>query len=105
RMGMVFVYNCNPASTAPDQRLVIEQLSREDMFVVVHEQVWTDTARLADVVLPATTFLEHRDLRRGYGTMRLYDSPAVAAPPGEARSNNQVFGALLERLDLVQPGD
>jgi anaerobic selenocysteine-containing dehydrogenase len=60
---------------------------------------------LADVVLPATAFLEHRELKRGYGTMRLFDSPAVATPPGEARSNNQVFGALLERLGLVRPGD
>jgi anaerobic selenocysteine-containing dehydrogenase len=101
----VFVYNCNPVATAPDQRGVIEQLSREDVFVVVHEQVMTDTARLADVVLPATAFLEHRDLRRGYGTMRMFDSPAVAAPPGEARSNNQLFGALLERLGLVRPDD
>jgi anaerobic selenocysteine-containing dehydrogenase len=65
----------------------------------------TDTARLADLVLPATTFLEHREIRRGYGAMRLYDSPAVAAPVGESRSNNQLFGALLERLGLVRPGD
>jgi hypothetical protein len=84
---------------------VIEQLSREDVFVVVHEQVMTDTARLADVVLPATAFLEHRELRRGYGTMRMFDSPAVVPPPGEARSNNQLFGALLERLGLVRDGD
>ena len=60
----LFVYNCNPVSTAPDQAGVIEQLSRDDLFVVVHEQVMTDTAQLADVVLPATAFLEHRDLRR-----------------------------------------
>ena len=101
----MFVYNCNPAATAPDQRRLIEQLQREDLFVVVHDQVWTDTAQLADVVLPATTFLEHREVRRGYGTMRLYDSPAVADPVGESRSNNQVFGALLERLGLVRDGD
>jgi anaerobic selenocysteine-containing dehydrogenase len=105
RIEAVVVYNCNPVATAPDQRGVIEQLSREDVFVVVHDQVMTDTARLADVVLPATAFLEHRDLRRGYGTMRMFDSPAVAAPPGEARSNNQLFGALLERLGLVREGD
>ena len=102
---LVFVYNCNPVATAPDQRGLVEQLAREDLFVVVHEQVMTDTAQLADVVLPATTFLEHRDLRRGYGTMRLYDSPAVAAPVGESRSNNAVFGALLARLGLERPGD
>ena len=105
RIECLFVYNANPAATAPAQRALIEQLAREDLFVVVHEQVWTDTAQLADVVLPATTFLEHRDLRRGYGTMRMYDSPAVAAPVGESRSNNQLFGALLERLGLVRPGD
>ncbi|HTR50431.1 MAG TPA: molybdopterin-dependent oxidoreductase [Kofleriaceae bacterium] len=102
---MLFVYNANPVATAPAQRALVEQLAREDLFVVVHEQVWTDTAQLADVVLPATAFLEHRDLRRGYGTMRLFDSPAVVAPPGEARTNNQLFGALLERLGLVRAGD
>ena len=101
----LFVYNCNPVATCPDQRGVVEQLSRDDLFVIVHEQVWTDTAQLADVVLPATAFLEHRDLRRGYGSMRLYDSPAVATPPGEARSNNELFGELLRRFELVRPGD
>ncbi len=101
----VFVYNCNPVATAPDQRAVIEQLSRDDVFVVVHDQVMTDTARIADVVLPATAFLEHRDLKRGYGTMRLFDSPAVATAPGEARTNNQLFGALLARLGLARPGE
>lgn len=101
----LFVYNCNPAVTAPDQRTVIEQLARDDLFVVVHDQVMTDTARLADVVLPATTFLEHREVRRGYGTMRLFDSPPVAAPVGQSRSNNQLFGALLDRLGLIRPGD
>src|SRR5689334_23720431 len=102
---LLFVYNCNPVATAPDQRLVIEQLSREDLFVVVHDQVMTDSVRLADIVLPATAFLEHRDLRRGYGTIRLFDSPAVATPVGQARSNNQLFGALATRLGLVRPGD
>jgi anaerobic selenocysteine-containing dehydrogenase len=105
KIECLFVYNCNPVATAPDQRAVIEELRRDDLFVVVHEQVMTDTARLADVVLPATTFLEHREVRRGYGTMRLFDSPAVAAPVGLARSNNQLFGALLGMLGLVRPGD
>jgi anaerobic selenocysteine-containing dehydrogenase len=91
--------------TAPDQRVVIDQLLRDDLFVVVHDQVMTDTARLADIVLPATAFLEHRELRRGYGAMRLFDSPAVATPVGESRSNTQLFGALLTRLGLVRPGD
>ncbi|MBA3540330.1 MAG: molybdopterin-dependent oxidoreductase, partial [Deltaproteobacteria bacterium] len=101
----LFVYNCNPVATAPDQRGLIAELARADRFVVVHDQVMTDTAHLADVVLPATTFLEHRELRRGYGTMRLFDSPAVIAPVGEARSNNQLFGALLERLGLARSDD
>jgi anaerobic selenocysteine-containing dehydrogenase len=105
RLECLVVYNCNPVATAPDQRTVIEQLSRDDVFVVVHEQVWTDTAKLADVVLPATAFLEHRELRRGYGVMRMFDSQPVATPPGEARSNTAVFGALLERLGLVRDGD
>ena len=105
RIEMLFVYNCNPVATAPDQATVIEQLARDDLFTVVHDQVMTDTARLADIVLPATAFVEHRELRRGYGTMRLFDSRAVATPPGEARSNNQLFGALLEKLGLVKPGD
>jgi len=105
RIECLFVYNCNPAATAPDQRALIEELRREDLFVVVHEQVMTDTCELADVVLPATTFLEHRELRRGYGTMRLFDSPPVIAPVGEARTNTELFAALLERMGLVRDGD
>ncbi len=101
----LFVYNCNPVATAQNQQALIEQLSREDLFVVVHEQVITDTALLADVVLPATAFVEHRELRRGYGTMRMYDSPAVVAAPGQARSNNQLFGELLQRFELTRAGD
>lgn len=105
RIECLFVYNCNPVATCPDQRLVIEELSRDDRFVIVHEQVMTDTARLADVVLPATTFLEHRELSRGYGTMRMFDAHPVADPVGASRSNNQLFGALLERFDLVRRGE
>jgi anaerobic selenocysteine-containing dehydrogenase len=105
RIEALFVYNCNPAVTAPNQAALIAELGRDDRFVVVHEQVMTDTARLADVVLPATAFLEHRDLRRGYGSARLYDSPAVATAPGEARSNNALFGELLRRCALTRAGD
>ena len=101
----LFVYNCNPVATAPDQRALVAELARDDLFVVVHEQVMTDTVAYADVVLPATTFLEHRDLRRGYGTMRMFDSQPVVPPVGEARANNAVFGALMERLGLVREGD
>jgi len=105
RIEAVFIYNCNPVATAPNQVAVREGLARDDVFVVVHEQVMTDTARVADVVLPATAFLEHREVRRGYGAMRLFDTPAVAAAPGQARSNNQLFGELLRRMDLARPGD
>ena len=105
RLEALFVYNCNPAVTAPDQRSLVEQLRRDDLFVVVHDQVVTDTAQLADVVLPSTAFLEHRELKRGYGTMHMFDSPKVADPPGEAWSNNRLFGALLARFDLVRPTD
>jgi anaerobic selenocysteine-containing dehydrogenase len=105
KIEVVFVYNCNPVSTAPNQDGVRRGLARDDLFTVVHEQVMTDTARWADVVLPATVFLEHRDLKRGYGAMRMYDAPAVATPAGEARSNNQLFGALLDRLGLTHPDD
>ncbi len=105
RVEAIFVYNCNPVATAPNQVAVRDGLCRDDVFVVVHEQVMTDTARCADVILPATAFLEHRELRRGYGAMRLYDSPAVATPAGEARSNNQLFGELLRRMELTRPGD
>ncbi len=105
RVEVLFVYNCNPTQTVPDQNRVVRGLARDDLFTVVHEQVFTDTCRWAEVVLPATAFLEHREIRRGYGSMRLYDSAAVATPPGEARSNNQVFGALLEKLGLWRDGD
>ncbi|MEZ4364909.1 MAG: molybdopterin-dependent oxidoreductase [Kofleriaceae bacterium] len=102
---VVFVYNCNPASTAPAQGAVRRGLARPDVFTIVHDAVMTDTAALADVVLPATTFLEHRELRRGYGTIRLHDSPPVIAPVGQAWSNNRLFGALLDRLGLAVPGE
>lgn len=101
----LFVYNCNPTQTVPDQRAVERGLARDDLFTIVHEQVLTDTCRFADLVLPATAFLEHREVRRGYGAMRLYDAPAVATAPGEARSNHALFTALLERMGLTRPDD
>jgi anaerobic selenocysteine-containing dehydrogenase len=92
----LFVYNCNPAATAPDQEAVLRGLEREDLFTVVHEQVMTDTALHADLVLPATTFLEHHDIRRGYGAYITGGiQPAIAAC-GEAKPNEEVF-ALLGR--------
>jgi anaerobic selenocysteine-containing dehydrogenase len=101
----LFVYNCNPVATVPEQNKVREGLLREDLFTVVHEQVLTDTTRYADILLPATTFLEHAELRRSYGAMIAQFSQPVVEPAGEARSNHWLFGELCRRLGLSQPGD
>jgi anaerobic selenocysteine-containing dehydrogenase len=94
----LYVYNCNPAAVAPDQRRVIDGLMRDDLFAVVHEQVFTDTTDYADIVLPATTQLEHVDLHGSYGHhFVMLNTPAIA-PRGESRSNNDVFRALANRL-------
>jgi anaerobic selenocysteine-containing dehydrogenase len=102
---LLFVYNCNPVATAPEQNKVRTGLAREDLFTVVHEQVMTDTARYADVLLPATTFLEHTELRRSYGAMIAQFSQPVVEPFGEARSNHWLFGELCCRLGLSRPED
>ena len=102
---VLFVYNANPLATLPNQELVRRGLERHDLFTVVFDQVLTDTARYADLVLPATTFLEHHDLAMGYGAMVLHATKPVAPPVGEARSNNRVFGDLADRLDLLRDGD
>jgi anaerobic selenocysteine-containing dehydrogenase len=102
---LLFVYNCNPAVTMPDQRRVLAGLGRDDLFTVVFEQVMTDTAAYADVVLPATTFLEHYDIARAYGPISLQMvQPAIDAI-GEARPNAQVFGELSSALGLGNEGD
>jgi anaerobic selenocysteine-containing dehydrogenase len=101
----LFIYNSNAAVTSPDQARVLAGLSRDDLFTVVFDQVMTDTARYADVALPATTFLEGYDLARGYGPISLaLGKPAIDAV-GESRSNADVFGGLIERLDLQEDGD
>ena len=102
---VLFVYNSNAAVTTPDQRRILRGLEREDLFTVVFDQVLTDTARYADVVLPATTFLEAYDIARAYGPMSLRLAKPVIDAPGEARSNAEVFGDLLRCLELDEPGD
>jgi anaerobic selenocysteine-containing dehydrogenase len=97
---MLFVYNCNPLATMPDQNRVLKGLERGDLFTVVFEQVFTDTARYADVVLPATTFLEQYDIAKGYGTISLQLVRPVIEAQGEARPNAQVFSAIAERLGI-----
>lgn len=101
----LFVYNANPLATLPEQVKVRAGLEREDLFTVVFDQVMTDTALYADVVLPATTFLEHHELRRGYGSMALMASEPAIEPVGEARPNYRVFADLCRRLGLDRPDD
>ena len=101
----LFVYNANPAVTIPDQQRVLKGLEREDLFTVVFDQVMTDTAAYADIVLPATMFLENYDIARAYGPLAIQLGRPVADPAGESRSNNDVFGALAARMDLLNDGE
>ena len=97
------VYNSNPAAIAPDQNAVMRGLRREDLFTVVLEQTRTDTADFADILLPATTFLEHTDLYLGYGHHYLQLARPVVPAPGEVRSNVDVFRALALRMGFAEP--
>jgi len=98
----IYVYNSNPAAIAPDQSRVLEGFRREDLFTVVHEQFQTDTADYADILLPATTQLEQRDIVKPYGHYYLvYNEPAIA-PLGEAKPNWEVFGLLAERMGFEE---
>ena len=104
-VNILFVYNSNPAVTTPDQRRVLRGLERDDLFTVVFEQVMTDTARYADVLLPNTTFLEGYDLVKSYGPWTLSLGRPVIEPVGESRSNADVFGDLLERVGMCEDSD
>lgn len=98
----LYVYNSNPAAVAPDQSKVIEGLKRDDLFTVVHDQFQTDTADYADILLPATTQLEHRDIVKPYGHYYLvYNEPAVA-PLGESKPNWEVFRLLAEAMGFEE---
>jgi anaerobic selenocysteine-containing dehydrogenase len=99
----LFVYNCNAAAVAPDSNRVLAGLRRDDLFTVVHEQFFTDTTDYADIVLPATTFLEHKELMGAYGHLYAQISHAAIAPPGEARSNVELFSALARRMGFTEP--
>jgi anaerobic selenocysteine-containing dehydrogenase len=98
----LFVYNSNPAAIAPNQNTVLRGMARPDLFTVVHEQFWTDTADYADIVLPATTFLEHADLQGAYGHYYVQLSDQAIAPVGEARSNVWLFGQLGQRIGFSE---
>ena len=97
------VYNSNPAAVAPNQNLVRSGLRRDDLFTVVLEQFQNDTADHADILLPATTFLEHTDLYLAYGHYYLQLARPVLPTPGEAKSNVEVFRLLAERLGFNDP--
>jgi anaerobic selenocysteine-containing dehydrogenase len=96
-------WNSNPAAIAPDQERVLAGLRRDDLFTVVLEQFMTDTASMADVVLPATTQLEHLDLVFSWGHHYLTWSQPAIDPRGEALANTEIFRRLAERLGLRDP--
>jgi anaerobic selenocysteine-containing dehydrogenase len=99
----LYVYNANPAAVVPNQELVLRGLAREDLFTVVHEQHLTDTTDWADLVLPATTSMEHVDLYKSYGHLYLQLAEPVIPPEGLARSNWQVTCALARALSVRDP--
>jgi anaerobic selenocysteine-containing dehydrogenase len=94
----LFVYNSNPAAVCPDHNLVVRGLMRDDLFTVVHEQFLTDTTDYADIVLPATTFFEQKDLVAAYGHYYLQVSHPAIEPMGECKSNVDLFRELALRM-------
>ncbi len=105
----LFVYNANPAAVNPDQKRVLRGLARDDLFTVVHEQFPTDTALYADVLLPATTQLEHFDIHGSYGHLYVQTNEPAIAPLGEAKPNTEVFRLLAAKMgfepELFQVSD
>ena len=100
----LIIQNTNPMSVAPDQNKVKQGFARDDLFVCVHEQFMTETAQAADVLLPATTFLEHDDIYRGGGHQYIILGPKLVEPPGECRNNHEVICALAKRLGAEHKG-
>ncbi|AWK86645.1 molybdopterin-containing oxidoreductase family protein [Azospirillum thermophilum] len=100
----MLIQNTNPAAICPDSRRVRQGFLREDLFVAVHEQFMTDTARLADLVIPATTFMEHDDLYRGGGQMHILIGRKVIEPQFEARENHRVVSEIARRVGAEHPG-
>ncbi|HUA15883.1 MAG TPA: molybdopterin-dependent oxidoreductase [Verrucomicrobiae bacterium] len=98
----LFVYSSNPAAVCPNHNEVIRGLLRRDLFTVVHEQFFTDTTDYADIVLPATTFFEHKDLQKAYGHHYLQVSNQAIEPLGECRSNVELFRSLAERMGFEE---
>ncbi len=100
----LLVQNTNPVSVCPDQTKVKQGFAREDLFTCVHEQFMTETAKMADVVLPATTFLEHDDVYRGSGHQYIILGPKLVEPPGECHNNHEVICALAKRVGAEHRG-
>src|SRR6516162_7949698 len=99
----LFVYNCNPAAVCPDHNLVVRGLERQDLFTVVHEHFFTDTTDYADIVLPATTFFEQKDLVKSYGHLYLQVSQQAIEPLGDCKSNVDLFRELALRMGFDEP--
>lgn len=99
----LYVYTSNPAVVAPDQDQVLKGLLREDLFTIVHERFLTDTARYANIVLPATSSLEHSDLYRSYGNYCIQRAKPVIPPIGESKSNWEVFALLAKEMGFAEP--
>lgn len=104
RFRAAFVWAHNPVATVPDAGRVRAGLARDDLFLVVHELALTETARIADVVLPATAFVEHSDVYGSYGHRTVQVAWKSCAPPGDQRSNIATFNALGRRLGFDAPG-
>lgn len=100
----LFIQNTNPAVVAPETHRVLDGLSRDNLFTVVHEQFMTETAQYADIILPATMFLEHDDIYTAGGHTHLQVGKRLINPPGECRSNHEVLQALASRLGLEHAG-
>ena len=100
----MLIQNTNPVSVAPDQEMVKRGFGRDDLFVCVHEQFMTDTAKMADLILPATMFVEHDDIYQAGGSQYILLGPKLIEPPGECRSNHDVICALARRLGAKHPG-
>lgn len=97
------VYNSNPAAVAPDRNTVLRGLAREDLFTVVLEHFQTDTADWADIVLPATTQLEHWDIHLAYGHHYITLNQPSIAPVGEAKPNSEIFRLIAQRMGMSHP--
>jgi anaerobic selenocysteine-containing dehydrogenase len=100
----LLIQNTNPMSVAPEQTLVRQGFEREDLFTVVHEQFMTETAQMADIVLPATMFLEHDDIYSGGGHQHAQIGPKIIEPAGECWSNHEVISAIAARVGATHKG-